>query len=108
MAALVMGASPAFASWSGSVTTTDSHDGGYAHYEASNKTVAVCDHSSDGMRAVARIGSAPWFADANGNNNVCVSKKFDLTKDMNYKLEVCLQDGASGPRKYCNSTWVEF
>lgn len=108
VAAIAIGASPAFASYDGTVKTTDSHEGGYAHYSASTKTLGVCDHSSDGLRAVAKIGDQPWIADATGNDGVCVSKRYNLMKNMNYKVQVCLQDGASGPRKYCNYTWISF
>lgn len=102
-----MNAAPASAAPRGAdidVATTDDNPGGRAHFEADGDDLRVCDQDSDGLRAVAKLGSNPWVAETRGAGH-CSDFGYDLVEGAGIKLEICLQKGSSGARQFCRSAW---
>ncbi|MFI9248315.1 hypothetical protein ACIGXF_38500 [Streptomyces sp. NPDC053086] len=98
--------------------TTDSDSGvagGKAifHGNTDPEWAQVCDTKADGMRAWAQVSwrqHGQWqdftLEDADGSSSFCDNdhaKQHQIPEGTQVTIEVCLKDGANGPRKYCGS-----
>ncbi|MEU8518550.1 hypothetical protein [Streptomyces sp. NBC_01216] len=109
-AALFLAATPASAGTDVYVATSDPWDSGTASFRAYGESVTVCDNRSDGKRAVAhliwtdsRASHYERVDDANGSNNGCVTRDFEIGEGIRVSLQVCLRDGYSGTPQYCTT-----
>ncbi|MEU6081957.1 hypothetical protein [Streptomyces sp. NPDC047108] len=107
-AAVLLVSSPAVAGTDIYVNTTDPFNGGAAGFYSDGEIFTVCDNRSDGMRAIGHIfwqdsNGSHWVPveDTNGSGNSCARKNLSIGEGEKVSVEICLQNGSSGDKKYC-------
>jgi hypothetical protein len=107
--------SPAFASTNASVYTTEGHKAGMGNFagdaspSSSKERWNACDHRKDGYWTVTTIswdgGHKHSVTDKGENDGECkLRDDVNIPEEKKVTLTVCLQKGAHGRLKYCNST----
>ena len=95
---------------SATVYTSDANPGGKGVFENLGEHLKACDIQNDGYRAVTTFlrsdtGQTFTVQDADGANGNCVDNNLSLAEGTEGWIQVCLQNGSSGPQIFCTPWW---